>query len=81
MAHCYYTDESINQFTISYMINPSLNCNKVFRQQVENYLSVSFHKNTREAIRDFLRKKNTYVMAPIMFYENNVEKPKNYIKY
>ena len=32
MVHCYYTDESINQFEIGYMINPSLNCNKLFRE-------------------------------------------------
>ena len=36
MVHCYSTDESINQFSISYMINPSLNCSKVFRKQFEN---------------------------------------------
>ena len=31
MVRCYSTDESINKFEIVYMINPSLNCNKVFR--------------------------------------------------
>ena len=31
MVHCYSTDESINQFSIDYMINLSLNCKKVFR--------------------------------------------------
>ena len=31
MVHCYSTDETINQFVIGYIINPSLNCNKVFR--------------------------------------------------
>ena len=35
MVKCYSTDETINQFVIGYMINPSLNCNKVFRIQVE----------------------------------------------
>ena len=35
MVHCYTTDETINQFAIGYMINPSLNCNKVFGIQVE----------------------------------------------
>ena len=34
--HCYYTDESINQFEFGYMINPQLKCNKVFRLKVEN---------------------------------------------
>ena len=35
MVHCYSTDESINKFLIDYMINPSLNCDKLFREQVE----------------------------------------------
>ena len=36
MVHCYSIDESINQFSICYMINPSLHFNKVFREQLEN---------------------------------------------
>ena len=35
MVHCYSIDESIDQFAIGYMINPSLYVNKVFREQVE----------------------------------------------
>ena len=31
MVHCYSTDESVNQFEIGYMVNPSLKFNKVFR--------------------------------------------------
>ena len=42
----YSIDETINQFAIGYIINPSLNCNKVFRLQVEKFLSVSFHSRT-----------------------------------
>ena len=80
MVHCYSTDESINQFAIGYMINPSPNCNKVFREQVEKLVSVSFHENTMEAIKDCLRKKNTCVKALIMFYENNGLKPKKCIE-
>ena len=30
IVHCYSIDESIIQFSIGYMLNPSLNCNKVF---------------------------------------------------
>ena len=37
MVHCYSTDKIINQFAIGYMINPSLNHDKVFIEQVENY--------------------------------------------
>ena len=31
MVHCYYTDETIIQFSIGFMINPSFNCNNLFR--------------------------------------------------
>ena len=34
MVHCYSIDETNNQFSSSYMINPSLNFNKLFRIQV-----------------------------------------------
>ena len=34
IAHCYSTDETINQFTIGYIIKPSLHCNKLIREQV-----------------------------------------------
>ena len=80
IVHFYSIDESINQFSIGYMINPSFNCNKVFREKVEKFWSVSFHKNTMETIKYFLGKKNKFVMALIIFYENNGEKPKQTYK-
>ena len=78
MVHCYSMDEAIIKLAIGYMINPSLTCNKVFREQVEKRLSFLFHIKM-ETIRDFLRKKNTCVMELIMFYENNGEKQKKCI--
>ena len=57
-------------------MNPSLKCNKVFREQVEKCLSVSFHEKIMETTRYFLKKKNTCVMARIMFYDDNGLKPK-----
>ena len=36
IVHLYATYEQINQFSIVYMINPSLHINKVFIKQVEN---------------------------------------------
>ena len=69
-VHCYYTDESIHQFSVGYMINPSLNCNKLFIVQLEKYKSVSFASRTMETIRYCMKKNNTCVMALIMFYEN-----------
>ena len=71
IVHCYSTDETINQFSIGFMINPSLNCNKEFREQVRKWLSVSFHENTMETIKDCLRNNNTCVMAIITIYDNN----------
>ena len=79
MIHCYSTDETINQFSIGYTIKPSLNCNEVFRVQVEKLLSVSFASNTMNTIIYFLEKKNKCVMALIMIYENNRERPKKCI--
>ena len=76
MVQCYSTDETVNQFSIGYIINPSLNCNKVFRLQVEKYLSVSFASRKMETIRCFMKNKNTCVMALIMMDENNGENAK-----
>ena len=36
MIHYYSTDNTMNQFEIGYMINPSLNCNKVLIEPVDN---------------------------------------------
>ena len=76
MVHYYFTDESINQFAIGYMIKPSLNCNKVFTEQVEKWLRVSFHSRTMETIKYFLKNKNTCDMELTMIYENNGENAK-----
>ena len=57
MVQLYYTDESIIQLSIGYMIYPSLHVNKVFREQVENLLNATFHENTMENIRYVLKNK------------------------
>ena len=71
MVQYYSIYETINKFAIGYMIKNSLKCNKVFRIQVEKYLSISFSTRIMENIKDFLRKNNTCVMTIIMFYDNN----------
>ena len=38
MVHCYTTDETMNQFAIGYIINPSLKFNNVFITQAEKLL-------------------------------------------
>ena len=62
------------------MINPSLHVNKVFREQVKKWLNATFHEETMETIRDVLKKKNSCVIALIIFYENKgVKTRKMYI--
>ena len=73
MVRCYSTDETINQFAIVYMINPSLKCNKVFIIQIENFLSLSFAARTMETIEYCMKKNNTCAMALIIIYDNNGE--------
>ena len=70
IVHCYTTDETINKISISYMINPTIIFKNVLRTQVKKCLSVSFYASTMKNMKYFLMKKNTCVMAPIMFYEN-----------
>ena len=58
------------------MINPSINCNKLFREQVEKFLGVSFQENVMETIIYCLGKKNKCIIALIMFYGGNGLEPK-----
>ena len=76
MVFCYTTDETINQFSIVYMINSSLKFKNTFRTQAETFSSVSFSDGTMKAIKNCLMKKNTFVMALLMIYENTGEIPK-----
>ena len=76
MVYIYKTDEKTNQFSIYYMINTSLNINKVFKEQVEKFLRATFHENTMENIRYVMKNKDTCVIALIFFYESKQTKPK-----
>ena len=79
MVHCYSTDETINQFAIGFIINPSINCNKLLRVQVEKCLNISFTSRKMEIIRYCLKNENTCVMALITIYDNNGENTKKCI--
>ena len=48
------TDEHINDLEIGYMINPSLNVNKVFRDQVEKCMNTKFGELTQPFIKTTL---------------------------
>ena len=81
MVHIYTIYKTVHQFAIGYSINPSLHINKMFKTQVEKWLGCSFSIKTMQTIKNCLMKKNTSVMALIMIYENNGEKPKNCIEW
>ena len=49
--------ESIHEFEIVYMINPSLNVNKAFRYQVEKCMNTKFGELTQYFIKATLSKK------------------------
>ena len=66
----------IHQFSIGYMIKPSLHFNKIFRTQVDKCLGCPFSVRTMKTIKTFLMKKNTSVMALILIYENNNKETK-----
>ena len=63
------TKESINEFSIGYMINPTFNINKAFKYQVSKCMKSTFGAITQPHISKILSKQNTIVLALIMFYE------------
>ena len=77
LAYLYTPDKRFNQFSIGYMIKPTLHVNRVLRQQVEKCLRATFNQNTMVGIQNVMRKKDTCVIELIMFYDS---KTKNLIK-
>ena len=70
MVYLYATDEQINHFQIGYMIHYSLHINSFFIEQVLKFLRATFNENKMENIRDVMKKKDTCVIALMMFNEN-----------
>ena len=56
------------------MINPGLNFNKTFREQVVKCLFTTHGKFTQPFIKATSSKNNTSVLALIMFYETIADK-------
>ena len=52
----------MNQFEIGYMINPTLQVNKVFKYQSGKCLIDTFHHNTMEGINKFRIKSITVLL-------------------
>ena len=51
MLHCYTTGKTINEFSIGYIINPSLHINRIFREQVVKCLGCYFSINKMKTIK------------------------------
>ena len=51
------TNQSINEFSIGYMMNPNLHRNKVFKEQVKGFLKNTFGPSTNIHIGKILLKK------------------------
>ena len=63
------------------MINPPLQVNKMFIEQVEKCLRANFHPNTMEYIRDLMRNKDTCVIALIIFNGTKTKNPKTMYRF
>ena len=68
--------QRIHEFSIGYMINPTLNINKAFKEQVTKFIKTTFGAITQPYIRNVLSKNNTILLSLLMFYEtrNNPKK-------
>ena len=64
------TNQHINELSIECMMNPNLNMNKVFREQVKACIKITFSSSTMTHISKILLKPNTRVLALVMFFEN-----------
>ena len=63
------TNQLINDFSFGYMLNPNLYNNKAFKYQVKACFKKTFGKDTNYHINTILMKKNTRVLALVVFYE------------
>ena len=66
------TEKRINEFAIGYMINPGLNVNKAFRDQVEKYMHTTFGEIIQSFIKAKFSKKNTSVLELIISFETEI---------
>ena len=62
-------NQSINEFSIGYMMNPNLSINKYFKEQVKICMKNTFGTTTQQHISTILFKPNTRVLALVMFYD------------
>ena len=70
------TNQRINEFYIGYMLNPTLNRNRAFKDQVKVCFKHTFVPDTNTHIAKTLSKNHTRVLALVLFYESG----KKYIR-
>ena len=63
------TNQCINEFYFAYMLNPILNKNKAFKDQVKACLNNKFGADNNKHINKTLMKQDTKVLALVVFYE------------
>ena len=61
------TNQRINKFSFAYTLNPTLNKNKAFKEQVKAYLINTFGADTNKHINRTLIKRDTGVLALVVF--------------
>ena len=63
-------NQRINEFSIGYMMNPTLYRNRHFKDQVKVCFKHTFGPDITYHINKILQKKNTRVLALVIFYES-----------
>ena len=75
------TKKLIIEFAIVYMINPGLNINKDFRDRVGKCIYTKLGGITQPFIKVTFSKKNTCLLALIMFYDTRADIRKKYFRF
>ena len=64
------TNQRINELSIEYMMNPTFNRNRAFKDQVKLCLKNKLGPDTNSHIPKTSAKNNTRVLALVIFYES-----------
>ena len=62
------------------MINPNLYVNKLFKEQLEKFMNNTFGALKQTLIKNTMSKKNTSVLALLMFHETRGINPGKYFR-
>ena len=74
------TNQLINEFSFAYMLNPHLNTNRAFKDQVKTCLSNTFCEDTNKHINKTLMNQDTRVLALVIFNEIGTINPRKMFK-